>query len=273
MCIRTVPSEGQIVGKRVATGTTTVALMLLAPCLDRLAAGQPPLVTVSYRGPARVVLHEPVLVELKIENFTNGAIHYDLGFNRTSSFFMTITHPDGTIVRASPPAVDGPMRIGRVSVAGHASYSQELLLNDWARFDEAGVYHVRITSTTTITTEQGDTVDTRTGGAVQFQIAVDEGALDERCRQLADIATTDQNAWRAQNAARLLTYVDDPVGIRYMRRVLDVTELLDPIILHGLARINSAEARAALAETALGGSPERMSSASQVLRWAEARRP
>src|SRR3981081_2289768 len=104
--------------------TTILAVMLLASCFDRLAAaGQTPLVTVSYRGPTQLALHEPVLIEFNVQNFMNEAIRFDLGLNRTSSFFLTMTRPDGTIVRASPPAVDGPIRIGRVSIARDASYS------------------------------------------------------------------------------------------------------------------------------------------------------
>jgi hypothetical protein len=256
----------------LAVRTPIVALMLLAPCFDRLPAGQALLVTVSYRGPTQLALHEPVLIEFNVQNFMNEAIRFDLGLNRTSSFFMTITRPDGTIVQASPPAVDGPIRIGRVSVARGASYSQELPLNDWSRFDQVGAYQVHFTSTTKITTEHGVAVATPTSGVVQFQIAIDAAALEERCRQLADTATNEPNAGQYLNAARLLAYVDDSVGIRYMRQVLAVTERVDPILLMGLANINSAEARAALAETALGGSPERVTQAGQILRWAEARR-
>ena len=247
--------------------------MLLAACDQLFATGQTRLVRVSYRAPARLALHEPVLIELNVENLMNEAIRFDLGLNRTSSFFVTIMRPDGTIVRAAPPALeDGPIRIGRVSVAGSGSYSQELLMNDWSRFDQVGTYQLQITSTTTISTEHGGTVTTPTGGVVRLQIAADEFALEERCRRLADIAVREPNAWQFEHAARLLTYVDDSVGIRYMRQVLARTERVDTIILQGLARINSAEARAALADTALGGSPDRVIEANEVLRDLERRR-
>jgi hypothetical protein len=145
-------------------------------------------------------------------------------------------------------------------------------MNDWSRFDQVGTYQLQITSTTAISTEHGGTVTTPTGGVVRFQIAVDEFALEERCRELADIASREPNAWRFEHAARLLTYVDAPVGIRYMRQVLAFTERADTILLQGLARINSAEARAALADTALGGSPDRVMEANEVLRGLQRRR-
>jgi hypothetical protein len=62
-----------------------------------------------------------------------------------------------------------------------------------------------------------------------------------------------------------LSFVNDPVGIRHMRRVLTATELVDPIILNGLYRINSEEARALLAEAAGTGTGERAAVATSLL--------
>jgi hypothetical protein len=70
----------------------------------------------------------------------------------------------------------------------------------------------------------------------------------------------------------MLAQVNDPIGVRYMREVLTRTERVDPIILMGLFRIDSDEARAVLAEAAQSGSSERRAQAKGFLLELLARR-
>jgi hypothetical protein len=83
--------------------TTIVVLLVSALSFRRTAAAvQPSSVIVSYRAPSSFVLHEPVLLMLMIENEMSEPIVFDLGYNRIASFVLTVTRPDGTVVR--PPA-------------------------------------------------------------------------------------------------------------------------------------------------------------------------
>jgi hypothetical protein len=140
-----------------------------------------------------------------------------------------------------------------------------LLLTEWLRLELLGAYQVRLALTTPITTH-GRMVNAPADGVVRFTIAErDEGTLTETCRRLADVATSSHVAEEFLEAARVLSYVNDPVGVRYMLAVLMQTDRVDPIVLEGLRRINTPEARAVLSEIAQGPNSDRSSMARSML--------
>ena len=232
------------------------------------ATTQDPLVSVAF-DPPRLVLHEPVLVDFRVENNLTEAIHVDLGWNRTDAFALSIQQPDGTIVQAPPPRppMGGLGLRGEMTVKDGSSFSQKLLLNKWSTFEQVGLYQVEIRMSAKIVTSRGAIVRRPTNSVVQVEIGErDDNTLDEICRRLADTAWSTPNAAEFLDAALLLSYVNDPIGVRYMRYVLAATERVDSLILEGLRRINSEEARAVLAEAAQTGNGERAAIASDILR-------
>jgi hypothetical protein len=231
------------------------------------ASAQSSHVTVMYQPPAALLLHEPVVVGFRVNNNLPEAVSFNLGWNRTSAFALSIKHPDGTIVQAPAPKADGPGWRGEVTVEEGASYSQQLLLNQWSSFEQVGPYQVEIRMAASIVTSRGTIVRRATTDHIQLQISGrNEGALDQLCRRLADTAWSSPNAGEGYEAALRLSYVNDPVGVRYMRYVLAATDRVDPVLFDGLRRINSAEARAVLAEAAQTGTGERARTASNILR-------
>jgi hypothetical protein len=123
-----------------------------------------------------------------------------------------------------------------------------------------------------IVSDRGTMVRPVSTDTIQFQIAErNEAALDQICRRLADTAWSSLNASESYEAALRLSYVNDPVGVRYMRYVLTATHLVDSLILDGLRRINSAEARAVLAEAAQTGNGERAAVARSMLQHLKTR--
>lgn len=253
-----------------------IAHILSAACFDALAAAaaQSP-VTLRYDPPPALVLHQPVVVEFRVDNSMAETIYFDLGLDKTEAFSITIRQPDGTTLqpRLPAPTGDGPHAIGRVSLTRGASYSQRLLLNLWSSFEQVGVYHVQIAMSAPIATGRGEILHTDTSHVMPIEIgAQNEDALDQICSQLAQTAMSVLNVPQFYDAARLLTYVNDPVGFRYMRLVLAATERVDDIILPRLYHINSAEARGVLMEAAETGSEERARRAGDLLRSLERRR-
>ena len=88
------------------------------------------MVAVSFKGPATLVLHEPVIVEFSIENGLTEPIGLDFGLDRQENFVVAIRQPDGTLVQVPPlPIHDGLNRIGRVSIKAGDHYAQKLVLN------------------------------------------------------------------------------------------------------------------------------------------------
>jgi hypothetical protein len=236
------------------------------------ALAQQPPVVVAYDVPKVFVLHEPVVLDFRIDNNADFAINADLGFDRTSAFSGVITKPDGTAVRIERAPREGIGRIGRLSLRPHSVFTQHLILNKWSQFDQIGQYIVDIKLTTPIMSERGVVMPPRSS---IFHVDVtpnDSLALDRVCQRLAQIAVEGQDAAEFHEAAKLLAYVDDPIGIQYMQDVLRRTERVDPLIFGGLRRINTPAARAALAEAAGTGGPERASQARAILNSLQQRR-
>jgi hypothetical protein len=97
------------------------------------------LMAITYKGPADLTLHEPIVVQFSIENGSPELARLDLGLDRKENFIIEIGQPDGVRVQARQfPMHDGLNRRGRVSVASGDRYQQKLVLNDLSSFDQTG---------------------------------------------------------------------------------------------------------------------------------------
>lgn len=106
-------------------------------------AAPPAALTISYRAPASLTLHEPVLVDFAVENASAEPVQFDLGDNRRALFVVKVEGPRGVL----PDAVvhdTGLMRRGLVTVKANERYTQQLLLNDWFAFQDPGQYDIQI---------------------------------------------------------------------------------------------------------------------------------
>lgn len=214
-------------------------------------------VKVSYKGPSKVGLHEPIIVQFLLENWTAETIRFDLGFDRTRNFVVAVTRPDGAFVTTDafpPPKLDEGGRIGRITLAPAERYADELVLNQWFPFDSAGTYQVGIRLATEIQLATGANLDTRTDGLVTLEVGPrDEGILRRICQELADSVLSTQDVSAQLNAARTLSYVTDPLAVSYVMNVLAVTDVAQSLLIPGLVRIGTPHARAALSELAQSG--------------------
>jgi hypothetical protein len=230
-------------------------------------AAQPADVTVSYQAPASLVLHEPVLVELTIENRSAEPVQVDLGFNRRERFAITIKGPRGVI----PEKVlteTGLGRRGLISVAANGRYQQQLLLNDWFPFEDAGQYAIEIQLRSRLTTASGGAIDTPTTGRLDLEITPrNDAVLRATCERLAQIAAGAREAQQRMDAAKALSEVADPVVVPYLRALLQKPGAEDMmIVMRGLTRVGTAEARAALEEAAQSANGEQAALARDALR-------
>jgi hypothetical protein len=67
------------------------------------------------------------------------------------------------------------------------------------------------------------------------------------------------------DAALALSHVVDPVAVPYIEEALSATTRVDPILIEGLRRIGSAEARAVLEQAATSSSADRAALARNAL--------
>jgi len=210
-------------------------------------------VDVQYVNARSLTLHEPVVVAFAIRNLSDDAIGIDLGWNRTSAFTLNVTRPDGSVLKAVPPRASGMVRSGRLSIPlGGSVDDGELFLNEWTDFNQVGTYRIEIALETRLI-EHGTARDVRLTRNLELEIRNrDASTLQETCRELADSAMYALRPVEFMRGARLLSLIDDPIAVDTMRSILSVTDRVDPIILDGLIRMNTDEARAVLTEVSMG---------------------
>jgi len=227
-------------------------------------------VVLRYESPVDITVGEPVIVELTVDNQREDAIRVDLGFNRTENFVVTVKGPAGrphTAALLQSPLPDRAGRGGRVLVSPSQTFSHQLVLNQWFRFDQAGIYVVEIRLKTGITTAAGIPIDVPTPGHFTIDVRPrNEWALKATCERLAQTVIETADVAQRLDAARALSYVADPVAVSYIASVIASTDAVDSLLIPALARIGGSEAWETLKRLQNSPDRDRASLASRFLR-------
>lgn len=179
-------------------------------------------------------LHEPVPVELTLENSSTRDVEVDLGKNRKGRLVFDVSSPDGKVHRNLLLAQSGAGSTGVVVLAPGQTYRQEVLLNEWTSFVDVGRY-------TGVGRVKG-------GQPVSFILRIeprDEKALGEACADLVRriLEARGLDKWEL---IRALSYIEDPVGVPYIVQVLQLEPRLSSPLVSTLGRIGTSGAVEAL---------------------------
>ncbi len=176
-----------------------------------------PGVSVSYSLPtAQVSLHEPIVINFQVDNETARVIGLDLGQDRKGEFVFTVTSPEGATLHLPQYRHNGISQYGTVSVQPGESFSQSLLLNEWYdNFNVPGKY------------------------VLGARLTKDPARLEKVCADLAKQVETAPNPEAAQEPALMLSYIEDPIAVPYLARVLATKTLTYDKAIAGLKRIGN----------------------------------
>lgn len=228
------------------------------------ATAQSPL-AVTYEVPPALTLHEPVIVTVTLQNLLGEPIKLDLGWNRKIGFVITVRDPGGQVVRPTITP-SGVGRAGRIELEPNGEYSQPLVLNDWLPFDRSGLYHVEILLVGPIRTLSGRVVDGPRADGLNIQIgARNETLLQQSYQRLADAFMNSAGGVEQYQAAQVLKYLNDPVGVPILRTVLDATSSADPLILEALRKIGTPESLGVLQDMTKSNMEDRAALARNAL--------
>jgi hypothetical protein len=215
-------------------------------------------VVVSYDIDASFTSHEPIVATFVAENRLQEAATLDLGADRTKHFELTVKQGPVRVPQQTSSGTGGMTRLGRVELQPGARYVQRLLLDDWFALEQTGTYEIEIRLASPIRTQAGTIVSSSTGGTLRFQILPrNEAVLRERCARLTADLLTAPDVENQIRAARELSSVRDPVALQYVGQALERTDKYDSILLKGLTRIGSTDAKALLQRLAQSAEPER----------------
>jgi len=194
---------------------------------------------ISYSTPThQLTLHEPVIITFRVVNRTGLPINLDLGQDRKWGFLIAVTKPDG--VKLDFPVIvhEGIAIPGDVSIKADETFAQDLLINEWYTFPLPGKYEIEVRLSKPINLNNGSGYETDSG----FRAAVEIGSRDEltlarTCEALTNQIEASNSYEQASDAARTLSYIEDPVAVPYLRRTLLSGKLVQPIAINALEKI------------------------------------
>lgn len=234
----------RVVKRSVSIGTLVLPLLVLS------VGAQPPLkaqertIAASYSiDTSAVTLSEPVYVTFRIRNEFGEPIHLDLGQDREQFFSFDISYPDGTFQgQVSKPIREGIGIPGLVSINPGEDYEQRLLLNEWIRFSNAGVYLIQMHVNRQLQTASGDTILLSPFLTQLDVFPRDEERLRNVCEELATLIETTLSIEMAFEAAEALSYIADPIAVPYLERALRSGKQVESRAIEGLIRIGNLDA-------------------------------
>jgi hypothetical protein len=230
-----------------------IGLAIAAVCLLRppLHAQQPSPegveVSVSTVGGPEFTLHSPVVAEFRVVNRSASPVQVDAGWDRVGNFTFTLLNPLGrqTVGRPQSSGVGGIHRGFTFTLAKGASESAWTVLDEWLDFSSVGTYELTARFVGQVRSVSGELLDVQRNW--QWKITIkprDVTALERTCADLAR-RTRSVNAAEQLRASRILSFVKDPVAVRYLQEVASADRGAG-VAIQGLERIGGTEAREAL---------------------------
>ena len=189
-----------------------------------------PTLRVSYKLVTTLAtVNTPVFVELTIENGLSDELTFKLASNTHNyeGFQCTVLRPDGQIRTAPREHPETPSESYSVSVSPirpFSTFTKLLLANKWFDFDKPGRYVIEM-ATTNIRTVDGSTTGYATNGHVTLDVAPrDPAALERICADLEQRVMNASNIAAETEPAEALAYINDPVAVPYLARLLRAKE-------------------------------------------------
>jgi hypothetical protein len=223
------------------------ALVVVGPWLWGLAVCATPAedavpISFALEKPS-VTLHEPVFVELRIENRLAEPVAFELGFQERAHFRFILTEPAGS--KVSPPGAweGGVGATGHISLEAGSAFERKVLVNEWYQFSKAGSYGIQMKVTAlALRTASGTLlVNEVLSPHMSLQVdPVDPATLSEVCQSLLESARTSRGYAKRAEAGLALSYILDPVAVPYLAKLAKTPQLEDMGVL-GLARVADVE--------------------------------
>jgi hypothetical protein len=239
----------QIIVKLIATLVVTLLGSSLGA--GSMKTGGPGSLIVSYKTTTpKVTLKEPVIIEFEAKNQTDSPVKLDVGFNRVGNFLVSFDGPGAANGRLLQIGASGLGRSGVIILQSGKTYMQSLLLNRWIEFKFPGTYQIEVRLSESAHNLEGVAV----GGTDSFRGTVevlpeDLSQLHRTCESLSRLVEDATSVENAEMPALSLSYVNDPIAVPYLERVLHtpgVGALQGGVAVQGLARIGNDDAIRAL---------------------------
>lgn len=223
----------------------SIAIIVLPSMIGGWVHRQPRGVSVTYQVSSPVTQHEPIIVSVVFQNGLDETVDIKLGRAQKEGFRFLIVEPTGTRVDLPPLLQQGLASSGEISLRPNRRYSLRLILDEWYEARAPGDYLINVQLVTPITTAAGKAVDVNKAALLPLKVLPrNEVTLKQKCEQLMLQLQQSKEFPRRSAIAEVLSYIDDPVAIPYLARLVDERE--DIYSIRGLMRIGTDEAAEAM---------------------------
>jgi hypothetical protein len=227
-----------------------------------LAAAQTVSVTVSLEKDV-VTQHEPMLVDIAVENRSPYPIQFDPGYDH-DRIHLKMVDPDGRVSEDHQVAVREGMRFSQATVVapGH-SYLSSILLNDWFRFEKLGRYEIDLSVPSATSLASGPLSAVKSTLFVTL-LPRDQFELQKACENLLTRVEDPRSSSSAIVAAKALSVIEDPVSIPFLAKAMKRREFMG-LMIAALARAGTPEALRFLADASRSDDTETRNMARSAL--------
>lgn len=255
---------------------STLAAAVIAMSAFASCGSSPPEEMLSVElVPDVVTLHEPVFVEIGLQNESTQRVEADLGIARIGEFaFRIVAVSGGAVSKLFQPV--GPTIFhtgGDIVLQPGERYSARHLLNEWFTIDSPGKYLVNVRFTGTVIAEEpGELPVPREFSLPLKVLARDPERLQALGRTLLASACQSRDLGAALNAAKTLSHLEDAAMTPFLAAMLECSYLVQVEAIAALARQDTTEALDALIRAARGSDIALAELARNALRWQISRR-
>jgi hypothetical protein len=210
-------------------------------CVTCAFASEFPRVTVEIQPEkSTFVSHQPIDFTFLIHNFTAQSVTVDLGDNRKANLVLRIAFPNGTRNEFRLPQREGLARIGQVKVDAGDTYSQPLLINEWADLSTPGVYQIAIQVRGLMRSGNGSIVEQLESQSVVADVrSPDDRVLASFCLDILQRLLSSRSYIDAEHAAEVLSYTHDPIAVPYLAKAFLSPYPIEALLVAGLERISN----------------------------------
>jgi len=229
------------VNLRSQSARLTLSLIIVSTSLmPRLSAQNLPAVSKSFNLVRDdLTVNEPIFVRFSVENELADPLTLNIGANENGccGFFARLLRPDGRTEYAPSRRQNELIPNPIATVAAFSSYTQEILVNKWFKFDTPGRYVLDIENRTASSADAPPTY------APEGRIVIQLGSRNPD--HLEQICSDLEQTWKGAptdlkptfRAAEILAYMNDPIAVPFLERLLASNRGAEPLAIRGLARI------------------------------------
>lgn len=187
---------------------------------------------------------QAVVLWYSIRNDSPAPQTVELGYDRIGNFTFLLQRPDGSLQRSTPVVRprDHGARPRTLTLASGESYRQHIVLNEWLRFDQVGVYSLRVE----LAGQAGNGLFIVDNTSRQVWIRpANPSQIEARCRALLAvlIPVTRYDA-DFQSAVDELLWMRHPAAVPCLEEAIGAE--VSPILFDALVAIGTVEARNAV---------------------------